>query len=142
MRIECGHRLVEQEDLRLTRERTRKRDALPLPAGKLAGLRLDEVLDAQTPQQAVDSRAASERDVLLDREVWKERVLLEDVAAGRLLRLQVDPPLRVEPDVCAARDRAALGPREPGDAPQHRGLPGARRTDERERLRADVDVER
>ena len=58
VRIERGHRLVEQEHLRPASERARERDALALTAGQLGRLRLGEVLDLQPPQQPVRARTA------------------------------------------------------------------------------------
>src|SRR5439155_4363377 len=94
VRIERGHRLVEQEHLRPASERARERDALALTAGPLGRLRLGEVLDMQPPQQPVRARTA-EGDVLLHIEVRKERVLLKHETDRTLLRSTIDAPVGV-----------------------------------------------
>src|SRR5439155_20647546 len=133
-----SHRLVQEQYLRLTRERARERDALPLAAGKLGRLRTREVLDAQPPQQPIRIPSA-EDDVLLHREAREERVLLEDEADGPPLGSPVDPACLVEPGVAAGADRSASGPREPSDCTQERRLARAGGTDECDRLRPDLE---
>jgi hypothetical protein len=75
---------------------------------------------------------AAEGDVLLDRQVREERVVLEDEADRAPLGRQPRPLLRAQPH--ASRD-------ETGDRAQHRRLAGARGTDERHRLAPDLELE-
>jgi hypothetical protein len=135
MRIERGHRLVEQQYVGLTRERSRKRDSLALAAGELAGPRVREVVDVQSLEQAVDT--APERDVSLDGQVREERVLLKNQPDGALLGRDVRAC--VEPRA-ATFDPARARTREARDRAQDRRLAGARRADERQRLpRRDLE---
>jgi hypothetical protein len=138
VRIERGHRLVEEKNPRLAGERPCDRNALALAAGQLRRLRLGEVLDVQSPQQTIRAHAA-EGDVLLDVEVWEERVLLEDKTDRTLLRSAVDAPVGVEPDLVSAGDRASRRPDEARDRAQHRRLARTGRTDERNRLRPRLE---
>ena len=95
-----------------------------------------EVRDLEPLEQLVDRRAAAgaEADVREDVEVREERVLLEEVAdaaaapaAGRC-RASVSSH-----GASSSATTPARGPEQAGDDPQHRRLPGARRTDERHR---------
>ena len=52
VRVERGHRLVQEQDRGVARERTRERDALALAAGELRRPRLREVRDAGTGRAA------------------------------------------------------------------------------------------
>jgi hypothetical protein len=135
-----GHGLVQEQHARRARQRTCERDALPLTARQLGRFCLCEPVDAETPEQPVRP-AAAEGDVLLDRQVRKERVLLEDVTDRPLLRPPVDPPLCVEPDLLAAGDPAALGTGKTREGTQDRGFPGTRRAEKGERLRPDLERE-
>jgi len=101
--------------------------------------RAREMPYAEAIQQLAGPAPATEGDVALDGQVRKERVLLEDEPDRPLLGPQVDPPLGVEPRLAVALDPSASGAGEPGDRPQHRGLPRAGRPDERDRLAPDVE---
>ena len=139
VRVERRQRLVEEQHVRLARERAGERDALLLAAGELGRPRVRERGDVEPLEQLVHARAARVRDVLAHGQVREQRVLLEDEADAPLVRLLEDLPRRVEPDLVAVRDAAALRPREPGDHPEHGGLARAGRPDERERA---LDLER
>ena len=88
--VERAERLVEQEYLGLGGERASQRDALALTAGELRGHRVLVALELHKPQQLVHALAnlglrlladaQSERDVVEDRHVPKERIVLEDEA--------------------------------------------------------------
>ena len=54
--VERGHRLVEQQHLRLEHERARERHALPLPAGELVDGALAEAVEADHLQRLRDVR--------------------------------------------------------------------------------------
>jgi hypothetical protein len=111
LRIEIGQRLVEQEHRGLADDRAAHRHALPLPAGKLARLAVEQRAELENAGGAVDAcldvvlREAADleavRHVLEHAHVRVQRVVLEhhrDVAV-----------LRFEPvhDAFADRDFAA-----------------------------------
>ena len=96
LRVEVRQRLVHQIDRRVAHERARERHALLLSARKLARLPLEQIVETEAPRGSDDSRfdldaadrsrAQREGDVVEDREVRIERVVLEDhrhVALGR-----------------------------------------------------------
>ena len=114
LRVERAERLVEQQHLGLDRERARERDALALAAGELVRIAVGEPVELHEREQLVDLgadlrlvRAASrfgphaqaEGDVLEDRHVAEQRVVLEDeadlalahVGAGRVLAVEAAP---------------------------------------------------
>ena len=96
------------------------------------------MLDLQAPKQPVDTSAA-EGHVLLDVQMRKEGVLLEHEPDGAFLRTAVDATFGIEPDVVPAGDHASRRPREPRNRAQDRRLACPGRTDERDRLAADVE---
>ena len=136
--VEGGHRLVEEQDLRLMGERSREGHALLLATGQLGRLRLRQVSDPE-PLEQVARLASREGHVPLDRQVREQRVLLEHVAHGALLGPAVDPPLAVEPDLAVRRNEPARRLYEPRDRAQNRRLACPGRADESDRLRADVE---
>ncbi len=144
LQVECAERLVEQEDGRPVDERPGERDPLGLPTrdlGRLAALEarqfdeLEHVGDALLDLGVVDVGAAkTERDVLVDRQVREEGVVLED---------RVDVPLvgRQPGDVLALElDEARCRGLEPADHPEGGRLAAAGRSEEREEL-AGLDLE-
>jgi hypothetical protein len=54
-RVEVGEGLVEEEDAGLPHDCPADRDTLPLPAGELAWLALEQVLDPKGPGGALDA---------------------------------------------------------------------------------------
>ena len=97
--VERAERLVEQQRGRPVDERARQRDPLLLAAGELPGsppleaLELDDAQDLEHSLAVLAARDSlhlePERDVVVDRHVREERVLLED---------HVDrPPVRRRP---------------------------------------------
>src|SRR5439155_26771337 len=88
--VERAERLVEEEDLRLSRQRARERDALPLAARELPGAQPLEPLELDQPEQCLDplahawSRPAPyahrEGDVVEHAHLPEERGVLEDEA--------------------------------------------------------------
>jgi hypothetical protein len=134
--VEGGHRLVEEQDLGAPREGSGQSDTLALAAGQLSRLRIRQSCDAE-PFEQVAPLAAREGDVLLDRQVREERVLLKHVADRAALRPEIDLPAAVEPDRAVRRDTSITRPHEPGHGLKHRRLARARGSDERDRLRTD-----
>ena len=143
VRIERRERLVEQEHRRVARQRAGERDALALATGQVRRLLAGEVGDVEALEQVVDARRAAERDVRPHGHVREERVLLEDEPDRARLGRQVDAGPRIEPGAIAERDPPAVGAAQSGHRAQHRRLAGARRTDERDRVALDgqLDVE-
>ena len=113
VRVECGERLVEEEDCRVARERPRECDTLPLATRELAGAGAGEMRDPKALQQVVDSLSASEGNVATHVEVREERVLLEDEPNRAALRRKVDPGRGVKPNLRTEGDAAMLGPKQP-----------------------------
>ena len=147
LHVERAERLVEEQRGRPVDERARQRDALLLAAGELPrppalqALEPDDVEELEHPLAALAARhplqLQPERDVVVDRHVREERVLLED---------HVDRPAvrRDGGDVLPLQDDATLvGHLEAGDHPERRRLPAAARAEQREELSVsdrDVDV--
>src|SRR4029453_18058579 len=92
--VERSERLIEQEDAGIAGECAGESDALPLPAGELTGIALaeagevdqiEERIGALLERAAAGSRAArhhieAEGDVLRDRHVPEQGIMLEDEA--------------------------------------------------------------
>ena len=88
LRVEVRERLVHQEDLRLAHDRASHRHALALAAGELARLAVEVVDEADDARRLLDPpprlrlrhlpHPQREADVLRDRHVRVERVVLED----------------------------------------------------------------
>ncbi|ABA50513.1 hypothetical protein BURPS1710b_1039 [Burkholderia pseudomallei 1710b] len=143
-RIEVRQRLVEQEHLRLARDRAADRDALPLPARQLPGLPVEQVIDMQDPRRLLDRvvdllllrarELQAERHVVVERHVRIERVRLEH-HRDAALRARHVVDLRAVDQQLAARNLL-----EPRDHPHQRGFAAAARPDEHDELAVD-DVE-
>ena len=102
--VEVRERLVEEEHLRLAHDRAADRDALPLAAGELARLALEQLLDAEdlgrVPHALRDlglgelPQLQPERHVVVDGHVRVQRVVLEHHRDVAVLRRQVvDDPV-------------------------------------------------
>ena len=144
--VEVGERLVEEEHRRLADDRPTDRDPLPLAAGELARLALEQVGDVEDLRRLGDepfdlggrrlADAQAEVDVLAHRHVGVERVVLEHHRDVAVLRRQVVD------DPAADRDRAAGDLLEAGHHPQRRRLAAARRTHQHHELVvADLEIE-
>ena len=144
--VERRQRLVEQQQLRLRRQRAGQRHALLLAAGKLVGIAVAELRQLDELQHLGDALVGlrlwhagdleAEGDVLRDRQVGEQRIGLEHHADIALVGLQPG-------DVLAADDDRAGGRLlEAGDHAQHRRLAAARRSEEGDELAgADIEVE-
>ena len=141
--VERRQRLVEQQDLRVARQRAGDRDALALAARQRARALVGEVADAQALEQRADvARPPPPKATLRAHgHVREQRVLLEDEADRAPLGRQVDLRGGVEPRPLAERDAPAIGPPQPGDGAQDGRLARARGPDERDRLGADAQAE-
>ena len=144
LQVEGAQRLVEQEQLRPVHERAREGDPLALAAGELARLSRLEARQAHELERLRDPglplapahlpHHEPVPDVVADGHVRKEGVVLEDGVHVALVGRQAR-------HVDAVQQHLALGRElEPGDHPQGRGLPGARRAEHGEEL-AVSDIE-
>ena len=138
LQVERAERLVEQEDLRVVHEGSRQRDALLLATGELARLAILVAGQLHQLEHGPDllahlgvgqlAPAQPERDVVEDREVREERVVLEDGVRRALVGRDVG-------DVGVAQvDGAGGDGLEAADHPQRRGLPAAGGSEHREEL--------
>ena len=145
LRVEVRERLVHEEDRRLAHDRPAHRDALALAAGERARLALEERLKPESLGRVADPPVdlllrhlldtEAEGDVVVDREVWIERVALKDHRDVAVPRGDVvDDPVP-DPD-CSAGDVL-----EPGDHSQGGRLAAARRPHQNHELPVG-DVER
>ena len=136
--VEVGERLVHQEHLRVAHERAAERDALLLAAGELARLAVQQRLELDRRRRAAHPRVdlvlrrlappQREREVVVDRHLRVQRVVLEDHRDVALARGDAVDHALADADL-------ALGDRlEPGEHPQRGRLAGARRPDQHEEL--------
>jgi len=142
--VEVGERLVEEEHIRVAHHRPGQGHPLPLTAGELPGLALQQPVDAEhlcrplhlagdaVPGCAL--RLEREGDVLCHREMRVERVALEDHRdlPGARREIVDQPP--------ADQDVAGGLGLQSGDHPEQRGLSTTRRPEEHQEL-ALVDRE-
>ena len=139
VRIERGKRLIEQHQLGLPDQNTRKRAPLLLSAGKLTRTVVLQSLQAERVQNlphrllplVLRTGVRACADVLLDRHVWKQRVLLKQVADLSLLRRQVDFLFAVEQHAPVQLDMTLIRPHDACDAPQRHALAAAGGTEQR-----------
>ena len=146
LQVERAERLVQQQHLRAVDERARERDSLALSARELRGpacavagqlhgaKRFLDALLALGLRHAADLQSV--RDVLGNRHVRKERVVLED-------GVHVPRVRRVVGHVAAGElHRARVGLLEAGDQAERRRLAGAGRPEHREELApGDLEVD-
>jgi hypothetical protein len=144
--VEVGQRLVHEEHGGLADDGPAERDALPLPAGELLRLAVEELLELEDPCRIVDAlldlglgdlaQLEAEGEVVANRHVRVERVALEHHRDVAVLGGHVVD------DLVADAQRALGDLLEPGDHPQARGLAAARRADEDHELAVtDLEVE-
>ncbi len=142
--VQRAERLVHQHQLGFEHQRARQGDALLLAAGELRGIALGEALHAHHLQGMVDTLGAlgggklahGERvlDVLRDREVREQRVVLEHHADVALVRRHGVEQGTFEADLAAGRKLEA------GQHHQAGRLAGAGRAEQRQEL-ALIDVQ-
>ncbi len=142
VRIERRERLVEQQDLRVACERSRERDALALAARELSRARAGEVGDPEPLHQGGGLLLAPELDVLRDREVREQRVVLEDHADRPILGGEIDAAWtsrtrRRRPSATRPRPRSEQA----RDRAQHGALARSRGAHERDRLGRDGEAQ-
>ena len=138
--VEVRHRLVEQQQVRVDRQRAAERDALALAAGKLRHRPRPEAFELQQLQHVGDAvgdrglrpaaHAQTIGDIVGDVHVRPQRIGLEH--HRRLARFG-----RQTRDVLAADpDRARFRTHESGDRAQQRGLAAAGAAEQRDHLAA------
>ena len=143
LRVERAERLVEQQHPRLDRERAGERHALALAARELVGIAGGEAAELHEVEQLAHPVAdlafrrprrprphpQPEGDVLEDRHVAEQRVVLEDEADVPALRAAAwsRPRRRGSTAPC-------VGHLEAGDDAQQRRLAGAGRAEQRDQL--------
>ena len=144
--VERRERLVEQQQLRGSRERAGQSDALLLAARELDRVFLALLGQADEREQLFDAPVDLGRwptavdqaiaDIVGDRQVREQRIGLEDdaeIALGRARMGDVTP---------AHLDAAAVLQVEAGDCAQQGGLAAARRAEEADELAAmDVEID-
>ena len=136
LRVQCAERLVHQQDFRPVRERSRHGDTLLLAARKLRRETVVHALQGHELEQFLASRASLARldapdpqrelDVVADRHVTEQRVVLEDEPDLALARVKVRDVLAVQGDA------AVVDVGQPGDGPQQRALAAAARPEQYE----------
>jgi hypothetical protein len=136
--VKRTERFVEKEHFGLVREGARERDALLLPARELVrtpateARELDELEQFVAPSGTLPggnaADAQSELDVLRDRHVAEECVVLENEADPARTRRRAGHVAPVE------ENAAGVDLREPRDHPQHRALAAPARAQEDEEL--------
>ncbi len=144
--VELRGRLVEQQQLRLERERRCKRHTLQLATGELARRAVGEVRRADERERLIDARPDRRRldaDVLeaegdLVRDIVHHDLVLGILEDGRDRTRELGGPrlARVEPgDDDPPLEAAAVEVRhEPGERTQQRRLAAARRAEQRDVL--------
>ncbi len=145
--VEGAERLVQQQHLRLGRERTGERHSLPLAARQLSRIAVAEPFELHEREQLGDARAdlvarplahlQAERDVVANRHVLERGVVLEDEPDAALLRGERGRVLAGEQDLAAVR------PLEARDDPEQRRLArpgGAEQRGQRPAFDLDRDI--
>ena len=97
--VERGERLVEQQHVRVARERARERDPLALAAGEIRRPGSFQVPDREPVEVLVGRVALRVFDVLADGQVREERVVLEDETDTAPVRGERDVTGTVEPEL-------------------------------------------
>jgi hypothetical protein len=138
LRVERAEGLVEQQHLRLVRERTRDRDALLLSARELARQAVVHAFERHEAQQLLAAlatlrgfhaaHAQRELDVLADRHVPEQRVALEHEADLALAHGELRHVAAVQADA------SVIDTGESGDRSQERALAAAARPQQDEEL--------
>ena len=134
VRVERRQRLVEEEHAGIASERSCESDPLALTARELAGPSPRQVSDPEALEEPARAVARPVRDVLLDRHVREQRVVLEDEPDAAMLGRERDAGRGVEQHLAVEHDPPALRPDESRDRAQHGRLPRPGRADQREGL--------
>ena len=131
IRIECAHGLVEHEDARVRRHHAGKRHTLLLAARKSRGIAVGKVGQAKDTQIAFGKLFArcgvagilnAGTNVIGNRHIGKQLIVLEQQGALAFLGRQVDARGRVEEGHAIDDDLALIGRLHAGDAAQGTAL--------------------
>ena len=140
-RVERAERLVEQQHLRVLRERAHDRRALLHAARELTRHRVHELGQSGLLQQRIDARAVDRLPLDLEGELD----VLAEVAPGQQVRVLEDHPRLLRPrpvDLRAVEGDAPARERmQAGDRPEQRRLAASARAEDRDQLPLG-DVER
>src|SRR5262249_16889429 len=136
--VEIGERLVQQQQRRLDHQRARQGNTLLLTAGEVVWMPAMEIAELDHVDHGIDlgprgggaaaAHLQAKTDVLPDRHVRKQRVILEHHADIAPLRRQPRHILLTETDAAASRDF------ETRDAAQGRRLAAAGGAEQRYKL--------
>ena len=137
-RVQRAERLVKQQHSRLSGDGARERGTLALAARELARSCAGEMSDTEALEQIRPVAPAGEAYVCRHVEMRKQRVVLRQVADPALLGTQVNLSLGVEPQLIAESDPSGVWALEPTRDSEQRCLPGPGRSDERDRLGAEI----
>src|SRR5690606_20936348 len=137
-------RFVEEQDLRVWSQRSSQRHALTLTARQLPRVAFGKTAQPDDVEQLVDAgpdlvaRFAAHRqpetDVVFDRQMPKQRIVLEDEPNAALPNVDVRHIFAVEPNA------SGIWPFEAGQDPEQRALTTTRRPQQRDE-RAPRDLE-
>ena len=148
-RVQAAGRLIEQQQPGSADQRAGDRAALFLAAGELvrppAGgvgqmKALEHLIHLAVPLQA-GTAFGREGQVLPQRHVRKQRVVLEHVAAVARPGGQVHARGRVEQDLVVEQDAAFLRHGEAGDRVERQGFPGAARPEQHRDAGAGAELD-
>ena len=135
--VNSGKRLVEQQDFRISRERTRDGHPLSLATREFRWFAAFKPIEMD-PGQKLRRPAAPLRlrmidqghgDIVCRGEVRKQGVFLKHQSDPTAMRRQKHLRLAVEPDRAVNGDMPGVTPIEPGNGAQKGGLACTRRTD-------------
>ena len=146
LRVQVGQRLVHQEDLRVTDDRTAHRDTLSLAAGQSLRLSVKELIKVKDLGRLSDllvddilrdlAELQAERHVVIHSHMRIQSIILEDHRDIAVLRLDIVHHLAVD------LQRTARDILKAGDHAKRRGLSAAGRSDEDDEfLVRDIEVE-
>ena len=154
--VQRGEGFVQQQQLRVRRQRARQCHALLLSAGNLPGVAIGEVIQLErrqpmprrvgqeTTRRIAPARAKAERHVLAHGEMGKQRVVLKQIAHPTRRGGQADVLVGIEPGLAMHRDAALIGRDQSGDGAQGETLARAGRPvqNDARMLRAKPHVQR
>jgi hypothetical protein len=140
--IDRGERLVEQQNSRLTRQRSCHRDTLALAAGQRrgpvvrAGGQMHEVEQRHGSRTSLATPKMAERsgDIAERGEMGKQGVFLKHEPHVPPVRGQIDGVVRVDPSLAAREHARVLRRVQSCDGPEDCGLAAAGGTEERQHL--------
>src|SRR5499426_243596 len=150
--VERRQRLVHQEQARGGEQRTADGDALLLASRQRARAAIEEVSDAEEVEHLIEAdvalapgrEPAAEQEILPHGQVRKQATFLEHVADAPAMSRNEYPLIGIDQRPAVENDAAAVGPHDPGDDVDERGLARAGAAEERREppVRDEVRIER